>query len=302
MPPRVFVTQLPFFTRHVRRGRLIVLVLGTLRQGGGATLEKRGGRILLLIHSAVTVNSVGLGKLYQPVVNSFSGENSHVDTNDKGQSGCTVKTAGTGRLERIMNSWFSPNRFLLPFVAVALSAAPASGQQPASDEPQDPGANSVLKVVPRELIQQGLKPLSAELPDTKVRSGLLPPDASEGFFDKKEARTTTIRGGNWAPIHYHWLASDLTHRPLYFEDAALERYGQTRRPLLQPFVSGARFFMTFPVLPYAAGVNPPRPAISTLGYYRPGNNIPLLLQRPPLDVKAGLLQAGSSVGMIFVIP
>jgi hypothetical protein len=89
---------------------------------------------------------------------------------------------------------------------------------------------------------------------------------------------------------------------LYFEDAMLERHGQTRHPLVQPVASGTRFFLTFPVLPYAMTVNPPRPARSALGHYRPGSGAPLLRQRPPLQTDAGLVEAGTWVGLIFLIP
>ena len=82
----------------------------------------------------------------------------------------------------------------------------------------------------------------------------------------------------------------------------LERHGQTRHPLVQPLVSGTRFFLTFPALPYAAVVDPPRPARSVLGHFRPGSGAPLLLQRPPLQADAGLFEAGMVVGLIFLIP
>ena len=46
----------------------------------------------------------------------------------------------------------------------------------------DPEVPDFLKPAPRELLRRGLQPLSAELPDTDPRDGLLPPDASEGLF------------------------------------------------------------------------------------------------------------------------
>ena len=49
-------------------------------------------------------------------------------------------------------------------------------------------------------------------------------------------------------------------------------------------------------------VDPPRPARSTLGHYRPGSGAPLLLQRPPLQADAGLVEAGVWVGLIFLLP
>ncbi len=82
----------------------------------------------------------------------------------------------------------------------------------------------------------------------------------------------------------------------------LERHGQTRRPLVQPLASGARFFLTAPVLPYAMVVDRPCQVRSTLGHFRPGSGAPLLLQRPPLQADAGVVEAGTWVGLIFLIP
>jgi hypothetical protein len=161
---------------------------------------------------------------------------------------------------------------------------------------------SYLSPPSREQIEQGLQPLSAKLPDIKLREGILPMDVSQGVFDAQETSYAAHRSDGWAPIRYCWCASDLRHRPLYFEDAMLERHGQTRHPLIQPMASGARFFLTFPVLPYAMVVDSPRPAQSTLGHYRSGSAAPLLLQRPPLQANAGVVEAGVWVGLIFLIP
>ncbi len=49
-------------------------------------------------------------------------------------------------------------------------------------------------------------------------------------------------------------------------------------------------------------VNPPYPAQSTLGYFRPGTSAPLLCQRPPLQVDAGVIEAGVWIGLILLIP
>ena len=159
-----------------------------------------------------------------------------------------------------------------------------------------------LQPPPKTLLEKGLQPLSAELPDTRVRAGLLPPDASQGLFEESRTGLSSLRGENWIRLHYHWAATCNRYRPLYFEDAMLERHGQTRHPLIQPVVSGTRFFLTFPALPYAAVVDSPWPARSVLGHFRPGSGAPLLLQRPPLQADAGLFEAGMVVGLIFLIP
>ena len=43
---------------------------------------------------------------------------------------------------------------------------------------------------------------------------------------------------NWIASTLTWKASALCHKPLYFEEVALERYGHSVGPIKQPFVSG----------------------------------------------------------------
>ncbi len=174
-----------------------------------------------------------------------------------------------------------------------------SQQRTPADNGQLP---AFLKPPPKELLQRGLQPLATELPDTRTREGLLPPDASQGLFDKHLSSADHYRGAHWAPLSVHWLPSEIRYRPLYFEDAMLERHGQSRHPLIQPLASGARFFATIPALPYAAVVNRPHCPTSTLGHFRAGSSAPCLLQRPPLQMDAGLFEAGVVVGLIFLIP
>jgi hypothetical protein len=102
----------------------------------------------------------------------------------------------------------------------------------------------------------------------------------------------------WAPTTFMWKASGLCHKPLYFEDVNLERYGHSHGPLLQPIISGGRFFLTIPALPYLMGLNPPPECLYTLGYYRPGDCAPYMLDPIPLSVRAALYQAGAVTGLV----
>jgi hypothetical protein len=109
-------------------------------------------------------------------------------------------------------------------------------------------------------------------------------------------------GRNWSCITYNWTASALCHKPLYFEEPALERYGHSWNPLVQPFISGAHFFATFPVLPYKMGLHHPQECVYTLGYYRPGNCAPYLLPPIPFSLRAAAVQAAAVGGAIAIIP
>jgi len=106
----------------------------------------------------------------------------------------------------------------------------------------------------------------------------------------------------WSPLTFTWKASALCHKPLYFQESHLERYGHSTGPYLQPFISAGHFFLAVPVLPYMMGLCPPEECTYSLGYYRPGNCAPYMLDGIPFSVRAGLAEAGVWTGMAFLIP
>lgn len=115
-------------------------------------------------------------------------------------------------------------------------------------------------------------------------------------------RDQEFQGRMWAPTCYTWKASGLCHKPLYFEEVALERYGHSMTPLAQDVASAAHFFATLPVLPYAMALCPPDECQYALGYYRPGNCAPYLIDPIPLNLRAGLTEAGVVAAAIILIP
>jgi len=106
----------------------------------------------------------------------------------------------------------------------------------------------------------------------------------------------------WEPVTFAWKASALCHKPLYFEEVQLERYGHTAGPIFQPVLSGAHFFLNVAVLPYKAGINPPNECQYALGYYRPGSCAPWLVPPVPLSVRGGLMEAGAVTGLVLLFP
>ena len=106
----------------------------------------------------------------------------------------------------------------------------------------------------------------------------------------------------WCDSLYMWKASSLCHKPLYFEEVALERYGHTWHPFLQPIISGAHFFGTLPILPYKMGVEPPGECIYALGYYRPGDCAPKMIYCLPLSLRGALYEAAAVTGAVYVLP
>ena len=130
------------------------------------------------------------------------------------------------------------------------------------------------------------------------------PQAENGYLPKEcQLGDEVHQPRDWQQVCFLWKASALCHKPLYFEEEALERYGHTHvREELQPLVSGAKFFLTIPILPYKMGINPPRECIYTLGHYRPGDCAPYMLDPLPISLRAGLIEAGVIVGGVAIFP
>ena len=139
-----------------------------------------------------------------------------------------------------------------------------------------------------------LKKISQLTTNITPSPGDLPRDCPWGGED--------FRPRSWAPVTFSWTASGLCHHPLYFEEVQLERYGHALGPWVQPFASGAHFFLTVPILPYKMGLELPDECIYTLGYYRPGSCAPYMLDPIPLSIRAGLFEAGAWVAGAAIIP
>ena len=107
---------------------------------------------------------------------------------------------------------------------------------------------------------------------------------------------------SWGEITYTWKAAGLCHKPLYFQDVHLERYGHSWGPYVQPIVSGAHFFGRIPALPYMMGLQTPNECVYTLGHYRPGDCAPYLIDPVPFTWRAAIFQAGGTMGVIGILP
>jgi hypothetical protein len=107
---------------------------------------------------------------------------------------------------------------------------------------------------------------------------------------------------DWVAQTYTWKASALCHKPLYFEDIQLERYGHSAGPLVQPFRSGAHFFLNIAALPYNVGVYPPTECRYALGYYRPGNCAPFRGYALPLSKRGALTATGFYIAAPVILP
>lgn len=104
------------------------------------------------------------------------------------------------------------------------------------------------------------------------------------------------------PTQFTWQASNVYHNPLYFEDVALERYGHSHHPLVQPLVSAGKFGVQFVGLPYKMAIDPVWDEEYVLGWYRPGELAPYLFYQVPWNWKAAATAAGTYTGLIFLFP
>ena len=78
---------------------------------------------------------------------------------------------------------------------------------------------------------------------------------------------------------YAWVAPEIHYQPLYFENVALERYGQTSSERKELIRSTANFFTSAFLLPYHMRLDAPLGSDYPLGFCRPGNAAPLTKQR-----------------------
>lgn len=165
---------------------------------------------------------------------------------------------------------------------------PPAQPQPGTRPAQDPLAHCRTK---EEMSIRSL--VDIDLNHTNV-TGDIPVDCSL-FYEE-------FSGRNWGWVDFYWKASAICHKPLYFEDVPLERYGHTHGMFVQPFISGAHFFATIPMLPYKMGVHHPTECLYPLGYYRPGSCAPKLMYPLPLSARGVLYQGAASTGLVFLLP
>jgi len=111
----------------------------------------------------------------------------------------------------------------------------------------------------------------------------------------------TYQPRRFATTMMTWKAAGNCHKPLYFEDWNLERYGHSHGPL-DPIFSAAHFFVTLPVLPYKMGVELPWECVYPLGYYRPGNCAPWTVPAVPISCRGFAVEAATVTGLVFLLP
>jgi len=106
----------------------------------------------------------------------------------------------------------------------------------------------------------------------------------------------------WLASSFSYQASAICHKPLYFEEVQVERYGHTAGPVRQPIISGCHFVMNLALLPYRMGINPPTECQYALGYYRPGSCAPWMIPPFPLSLRGAASETAAALGIIAILP
>ena len=122
----------------------------------------------------------------------------------------------------------------------------------------------------------------------------------EGFNEKRDQGDYIARQSS--PAVLQWAPTNLYHYPLYFEDPALERYGHTYHPIVQPFASAGRFATQLVGIPYQMTLHPVHSREYTLGYYRPGECAPKKHYQIPFNEEAAIMQAAAMAGFFLIFP
>lgn len=127
-------------------------------------------------------------------------------------------------------------------------------------------------------------------------------NAGEDFPFECAVSTKNHQPRQWPQVTYNWKAAALCHKPLYFEQVQLERYGHSWGPYVQPLMSGVHFFGTLPLLPYKMGIRTPNECVYSLGYYRPGSCAPYMIDPISFTWRAALFEGAAATGISFIIP
>jgi hypothetical protein len=179
--------------------------------------------------------------------------------------------------------------------SAALASAPTPTPTSAAESQGKPSASTFF------LDQRGIGEVRAIIAQTP---GDMPANTAGELAKSGGLPALNLVRNDWSQVNFCWDATAMAHRPLYFEEINLERYGYTTRCpyIVQPVVSGARFFATVPILPYRMVAEPWCEQVYTLGQYRPGSCVPNQWNMLPLSVTGASAEAAVASGIVFAVP
>jgi hypothetical protein len=153
-------------------------------------------------------------------------------------------------------------------------------------------------------MQRPIGQLSIDV-EAKAKAGknVLPNDLAQGVLGAIQT-VYAAPASEMTPTYSASLdrrAHTFPYQPLYFEEVNLERYG--RSPYrFGAFGSIVRFYATIPAIPYAKTVHNPHQKYHWNWPYEAGWSAPRVRETPPLQLNAGLVEAGAITGVTFLVP
>lgn len=129
----------------------------------------------------------------------------------------------------------------------------------------------------------------------------LPADKTRGVLPTTETKATTLIYD--ASGYRGYLAPGyVAHRPTYFEETRLERYGHAHSHHVQPFVSATRFGVNLAALPYKMTVERPRFPRVEVHPFETGGVAPHYFDPYPRSTRAAAVEVATIAGLILIIP
>lgn len=198
-----------------------------------------------------------------------------------------------------------PSRITCVLAVIGLLLGESLRAQPAEQVPPGVSQNRTTpptsvpsKTIPK--VDLGIRPInSISLDITPRTQGELPPNLAQETM--RDELPELLQDRPYEPWNYYWTATAFAHRPLYFEQVNVERYGHNAG-CLQPVFSAAHFFGTIPILPYKMGMDHPNEPVYTLGHSRPGDCAAWERHDLRWSLCGAIAQGAVTTGLVFLIP
>lgn len=200
-----------------------------------------------------------------------------------------------------------PGKLLPSAEQTSLQFVAPGDEEPPDEEPLIPPPP---KVAPRQVDLsissiRSVRTNIAAAPAYDARGNLLkdPDDVSDRLLTAQSIAYPSNYGPNWLEYSRFPETAGYCHRPLYFEELNLERYGNSVG-WAQPVVSAAQFYGTVLALPYMATVERPWICYAPEPWYPPpGVHAPWQPpKRYPLRLDAAAVEAATVTGLILALP
>lgn len=133
-----------------------------------------------------------------------------------------------------------------------------------------------MRAQTQQQLNNFMRPISQVSLDIREANVRLPRDRSTEL-QNYVMNDWTVTGS--PELAYWWAAPDIRYGQLYFENVALERYGQTCGPYKQVFASAGHLFCSVWAVPFQMWTAPAGSCDTPLGYCRPGSATGLYRQR-----------------------